>query len=167
MINYYTEFFQNECNVGSSISSASWDPSGRFLGVFIEKSNNVSIFNLFGDLNVTVDCDKATQFLWRPRMIVSIEKTEEEKIRKNIKAINEKYDTQDEEILNHKEFLQKKIRREQRDTFNSFLKEGRNRWSDLKDKRIKLLGWDEDHFDEVDYLEVIDKEHFIEEVVNA
>ena len=49
-------------------------------------------------------------------MIVSIEKTEEEKIRKNIKAINEKYDTQDEEILNHKEFLQKKIRREQRDT---------------------------------------------------
>lgn len=57
------EFLCRDLNVSNSVSLASWDPSGRFLAVFSERDNRVSVFNIYGDMAFTHDEDRATQVL--------------------------------------------------------------------------------------------------------
>lgn len=158
------EFLCKDLNVTNSVSYSGWDPSGRFMAVFSERDNRVSVFNIYGDMAFTADEEKASQFCWRPRKVVNLNKQEEDLIKKNQKKYFEVYNDEDEKILNHQEYVEKQLIKAREDTFHKYMNMGRKRWEDLKDTRTQTLGWDEDIIENPVKMEMIDKDQLIEEI---
>jgi len=133
---YEIEMLSKDCNVGNSIQYANWDPSGRFMAVFCERDNRVSVFNNYGDSAFSLDEAKSTQFIWRPRRQVMISSAEMDQIKKNNKKLYDYYNEEDDKILNEKEYLEKQKIKAKHDTFQKFMNLGRKRWDELQEQRV-------------------------------
>jgi len=164
IIKYDLELIGKDISNGNQINYANWDPSGRFLAVFVERDSRVYVYNLFGDIAFSLNEDKATQFIWRPRMQTNVTKEEEDKIRKNQKKTFEIYNDEDSKILNENEYLEKQKIKALHDKFFKYMNLGRKRWDECHEQRCLTLGWDEDVIDDPVTVEIIDKTQLIEEV---
>jgi len=161
---YEMESLCANINVGNNITYGNWDPSGRFLAVFSDRDSRVTVYNLFGEMAFSLNEDKSTHFIWRPRKKIVLTTKETDEIKKNAKKVYEVYNSEDEKILNLQEFLEKEAIKKRQETFYKYMNEGRKRWDDMSEKRNRLIGYDEDNLEELETVYIIDKEQFIEEV---
>merc|ERR1712183_336838 len=123
----------------------------------------VHVYNLYGLKSLTIDEEKTTQFIWRPRKPFILSKKEDDEIKKNSKKMYEYYNEEDNKILNAKEHQERARLQEKKEKFLKFMNLGKKRWDEILDERIDALGWDEDVIEDGINIEIIDNMQLIEE----
>lgn len=140
---------------------AAWDPSGKSLVTFTEKGHYI-IWNGYGEPIYKDNLPVLNQILWRPKPRVVLPAPNLSKILKDFKKVTEKYEQDDDKIINAEEYAKKKVREEQTQAFVAYLSKKRTQWQQTKQKRVGLLGFDEDYLENLVRDEIVESKELVE-----
>lgn len=79
-----------------------WDPTGRYVATSVtsvhQMENGYIMWSFLGQQLYKVNKDRFFQFLWRPRMPLSLGEEREAEIQKNLKKLRQKFEAEDESL---------------------------------------------------------------------
>ena len=141
---------------------AAWDPSGRCL-LTCSDTGHYTVWNGLGEQLYKDNASDLSQIEWRPRPKISLPEEKEQEIIQNLKKkYAKKYEEEDDKIINYVKYEKERNRAEKKREFVEFLAHGRNIWDNSRKERIELLGFDEDHLDDLELDEIIEEQIVVE-----
>lgn len=127
-----------------SIFQGAWDPTGRYFVTASLANNRLDpsyrIYTFQGRELFRKSIDTITRFKWRPRPPVNLPEQKIREIRRNIKAISQRFEEEDrrEQLKISKD--QQEKRKEIMDRFSHLRSAHKQRWEQNKEERRKLRG---------------------------
>jgi len=136
---------------------AAWDASGRHL-VSASNKGAYTIWTAFGEAVIKDTFNEITQVQWRNKPKLLLPAEVESTLTAKLKDYSKKFEEDDDRILNEDKYKKEEIRKKNLADFTGFIQQKRKVWTEAKEERVKLLGFDEDHLQNTVQEEIIEAE---------
>jgi len=136
---------------------AAWDASGRHL-VSASNKGAYTIWTAFGEAVIKDTFNEITQVQWRNKPKLLLPAEVESTLTAKLKEYSKKFEEDDDRILNEDKYKKEEVRKKNLADFTGFIQQKRKVWTEAKEERVKLLGFDEDHLQNTVQEEIIEAE---------